>query len=239
MSSEQGTEITVVVVDDHHAIRLGLEVALSDDPGIDVVASAGTCREAVEAVAKFAPDVVICDLDLPDGHGVDVIAATRELSPTTRVLVLTGSELNADVRRAIRAGAGGYVRKDTMGDKIAVDVRSVHRGGSVMSPDVAAMVISDFSALANGREATATTDVEGDAADATDGTALTEREMQILELAARGLSNAAIATEVGLRESTVKNHMTNVMEKLHATSRTAAAAKAHAAGLIDLGNLGG
>lgn len=207
----------VLAVDDHPLYREGLVTALATIPGVEVVGEAGDGREAVELAATLAPDVVVMDLKLPELNGID---ATREIvarRPATAVLVLTMLEGDDSVFAAMRAGARGYLLKGADRKEIARALETVASGEIVFSSEIASRVLAWFAA---GRDRVPAPFPE-----------LTEREREILDLVARGLTNPAIAARLVLSEKTVRNHVSNVFTKLHVADRSAAVARARDAGL--------
>jgi DNA-binding NarL/FixJ family response regulator len=209
--------VRVLAVDDHPLYREGLVTALTTLPGVEVVGEAGDGREAVELAATLEPDVVVMDLKLPELNGID---ATREIvarRPATAVLVLTMLEGDDSVFAAMRAGARGYLLKGADRKEIARALDAVASGEIVFSSEIASRVLAWFAV---GRDRTPTPFPE-----------LTEREREILDLVARGLTNPAIAARLVLSEKTVRNHVSNVFTKLHVAERSAAVARARDAGL--------
>lgn len=207
----------VLAVDDHPLYREGLVTALATIPGVEVVGEAGDGREAVELAATLEPDVVVMDLKLPELNGID---ATREIvarRPATAVLVLTMLEGDDSVFAAMRAGARGYLLKGADRKEIARALETVASGEIVFSSEIASRVLAWFAA---GRDRVPAPFPE-----------LTEREREILDLVARGLTNPAIAARLVLSEKTVRNHVSNVFTKLHVADRSAAVARARDAGL--------
>lgn len=210
--------IRVLLVDDHPLFLDGVTAALSGDPDLAVVGTAGDRVSALAQAEALEPDVVLMDLNLPDGSGVD---ATRELlatRSTIRVLVMTMSNDDDAVVAAMRAGARGYVVKGAGRDDLLHAVRTVAAGGAVFSPGVADRLGAFFSGLAAqpGREVFPQ---------------LTEREREVLELLARGYDNRRIARELFLSDKTVRNHVSNVLARLDAPDRAEAILRARRAGL--------
>lgn len=218
MNAEPGgaRRIRVLVVDDQALLRRGLALMFSLEPDIQVVGEAGDGIEAVEQARLLRPDVVLMDLHMPRKGGV---AATREITtalPQTRVLVLTTMESDQTVFDAVRAGALAYLLKDASEAEVLETVRAVHRGESRLTPQIARKVLDQFRLLpepAPAPDATAVASTETD-------TALNEKEARVLQLIAEGMTNKQIANTVFLAEGTVKNYVSRIMEKLHATSRT-------------------
>ncbi|MBD8063533.1 response regulator [Oceanitalea stevensii] len=209
--------LRVVVVDDHPVFRLGMAGLLSSLPGIDVVGQADSAAAAREVVAPGGADVVLMDLHLGDGSGIDL---TRELvarDPALAVLVVTMSEDDESVAAALRVGARGYLLKSAGPEEVERAVRAVAHGEVILGREVAARALS---ALAPGRAAVRLPFPE-----------LTAREREVLDLLARGLDNAAIARRLVLSGKTVRNHVANVLTKLAVPHRGAAVVLAREAGL--------
>lgn len=208
----------VLLVDDHPLFLDGVKAALMGDPDLEVVGTAGDRASALTQAAALEPDVVLMDLNLPDGSGID---ATRELlaaRPSVRVLVMTMSADDDAVVAAMRAGARGYVVKGAGRGDLLQAVRTVASGGAVFSPGVADRLGAFFSGLAAqpGRETFPQ---------------LTDREREVLELLARGYDNRRIARELFLSDKTVRNHVSNVLARLEADDRADAIGRARRAGM--------
>jgi DNA-binding NarL/FixJ family response regulator len=213
--------IRVLLVDDQVLFREGLHTLLSVQPEIEVVGEASNGEEALALAVRFQPDVVLMDVQMPVQDGV---AATRQLKrklPYCHVIMLTTFDDDEYVFEGLRAGALGYVLKDTSSENLLNAIRAAARGESFLQPSVAAKVVSEFARL-NPAPASPTTDTEP----------LTARERDILRLMVDGLSNREIADELVITEGTVKNHVTNILSKLGVQSRTQAALKAKQSRLI-------
>ena len=209
--------ITVLIVDDHSVVRQGLRTFLGSETGIEVVGEAADGAEAVEKARELVPDVVLMDIVMP---GLNGIAATRqiaEISPTTRVLILTSFGEDDKVFPALKAGATGYLLKDATPEQLARAIRSVASGVVSLDPDVASRVLDEFSTLDRDVPRAAT---------------LTTREEEVLGLIGRGLSNQEIAFQLSISVKTVKTHVSNVLSKLHLMDRTQAAIYAVRQGLL-------
>jgi DNA-binding NarL/FixJ family response regulator len=216
--------IRVVVVDDHVLIRDGIRALLESTPGIDLVGEAADGHQAIAVTTQLEPDVVLMDLHMPN---LDGISATREIvraAPGAVVLVVSMLDDDASVFAAMRAGARGYVLKGAERDELTRAIAAVARGDVLFGPGVAERVLALFADWpATGGSAPAV--------DARPFPALTEREREVLDLLARGLSNGTIGQRLAVSPRTVANHVSNILTKLHATDRTEVAIRARNAGL--------
>ena len=216
--------IRVLIADDQALIRRGMALLLDTQADIEVVGQAADGDEVVQMAQRLRPDVVLMDLHMPRKSGV---LATREITgtlPRTRVMVLTTFDSDELVFNAVRAGAQAYLLKDASEDEVLETVRAVHRGESRLTPQVARKVMDQFRLLAN-RVHEPVTEAAPAPAPATAAAAppqdpLTDREAAVLELIAKGQSNRQIAMALHLAEGTVKNHVSRIMQKLHANTRT-------------------
>ncbi|WP_226435232.1 response regulator [Rhodococcus yananensis] len=210
--------ITVLLADDHAAIRSGLRMILESDPDIEVVGEAADGAVAVAQVRALKPDVVLMDIRMPHTDG---IAATRAIVAETgsRVLVLTSFEIDEYVFGSLRAGAGGYLLKTASADDLLRAVRSVHAGDGVLAPEVTRTVIGTFATEQDRPPATPVPGLD----------TLTGREREVFDCIGEGLSNRQIATRLGVGETTVKTHVARVLHKLGLQSRIQAAILAHEA----------
>ena len=220
--------IRVLLVDDQALFREGLHTLLSVQEDLEIVGEASNGQEAVAAVAKLAPDVVLMDLRMPVLNGV---AATQQITasfPQSRVIVLTTFDDDEYVFDGLRAGAVGYLLKDVPSAKLVEAIRVAARGESFLQPSVAAKVVAEFSRMSylEGR-AGPKTDPQQDLVEP-----LSDRELEILGVLATGASNREIAHQLFITEGTVKNHVTNILGKLGVRDRTQAALKAKDMGLI-------
>ncbi|MBL7494800.1 response regulator transcription factor [Frankia sp. CNm7] len=207
----------VLVVDDHPLFREGLTIAVETMPDVEVVGEAGDGDAAVEAVGRLAPDVVMMDLHMPGTNGIDATRRIVAEHPDVSVLVLTMLDGDDSVFAAMRAGARGYLLKGADRQEIARALRSVAAGEVVFSAAIASRVLAWF---ARGGRTTPAPFPE-----------LTDREREILDLVAHGLTNPAIARRLHLSDKTVRNHVSNVFTKLHVADRAEAVARARDAGL--------
>ena len=210
----------VVVADDHPVFREGLVTVLGDLPDVTVVAQVATGEEAVDAAEALTPDVVVMDLRMPGEGGVAATARLTASCPAVAVLVLTMSEDDDSLFAALRAGARGYLLKGADRSEIARALEGVAHGEVVFSAGIASRVLGFFAA-GPGAAAAVLDPFPG----------LTEREREILDLVARGLTNAEIARRLVVSDKTVRNHVSNVFTKLQVAGRAEAVARARDAGL--------
>jgi DNA-binding NarL/FixJ family response regulator len=204
-------QIRILTVDDHHLIRAGIASYLATEPGLSVVAEAANGEEALERYREVRPDLVLMDLSMPVMNGLEATRAIREEFPEARIIVLTTYDGDEDIRRALDAGAVGYMLKDMLVVEILATIRNVMAGRRGIPPVVAANL-----------------------AEHTPRIALTRREMEVIALMAKGLTNAQIAQRIGRTEETVKVHVKNILQKLDAKGRTDAVTKAVRRGFIRL-----
>jgi DNA-binding NarL/FixJ family response regulator len=210
-SSLHAEPIRTMIVDDHALFRRGLEMVLDEEPDIELVGQASDGTEAVEKAAESVPDVVLMDIRMPRSNGIEACRAMKEATPSAKIVILTISDEEEDLFEAIRAGASGYLLKDIPLDEVADTVRAVHGGQSLINPSMAGKLLTEFATLAK-RD-------DGERAQELPAPRLTEREMQVLKLVARGMNNRDIAKELFISENTVKNHVRNILEKLQIHSR--------------------
>jgi DNA-binding NarL/FixJ family response regulator len=203
--------IRTMIVDDHALFRRGLEMVLEEEPDIELVGQASDGTEAVEKAAESLPDIVLMDIRMPRSSGIEACRAMKEAAPSAKIVILTISDEEEDLFEAIRAGASGYLLKDIPLDEVADAVRAVYGGQSLINPSMAAKLLTEFAALAR-RD-------DEERAQELPAPRLTEREMQVLKLVARGMNNRDIAKELFISENTVKNHVRNILEKLQIHSR--------------------
>ncbi len=211
--------IRVLLVDDHAIVRKGIRALLSTEPSIEVVGEAGDGKEALSRAEALQPDVILMDLVMPKMDGIEATRLLVSRQPTMRVLVLTSFVADDKVFPAIKAGALGYILKDTGPDDLVHAIRQVHRGEPTMEPEIARKVLFELAQPVR-KPLTAEP--------------LTERELDVLRLIAQGKSNREIADNLVLAESTVRTHVSNVLGKLHLASRTQAALYALKEGLASL-----
>ncbi len=191
--------IRVVVADDHPIWLRGVTQELGER--FEVVATATNARDAIAAVQEFKPDLVLCDLRMPEGGGIAVVQAC---APSTPVVILTVSEAERDLLDAVAAGAIGYLVKSTPSDELRASLVAAARGEPVFSPALAALVLTEFRRIAKMRK---------------DAGALSEREREVLQLVARGHSYREVGEALFISEKTVENHVRNILGKLHLTRR--------------------
>jgi NarL family two-component system response regulator LiaR len=201
-----GDPVRVLIADDHAVVRQGLRTFLALHDDLEVVGEAGDGEETLRQVEALLPDVVVIDLVMPKVDGIEAIRRIRDVTPSTRVLVLTSFLDDEKLFPAVKAGAAGYLLKDVEPSELANAIRAVARGEALLHPAVAGRVMEE---LVRRRP--------------TPAEQLTERELDVLRLLARGLSNKAIALELGVSEKTVKTHVSNILAKLHLADRTQAA----------------
>lgn len=216
--------VRVVIADDQALVRAGFRKLLEVDPEIEVVAEVGDGLEAVEAVRRFEPDVVLMDIRMP---GVDGLEATRRIGKTTtasRVLILTTFGLTEYVYEALRAGASGFLLKDSPAEELLAGVHVVARGDALLDPSITRAVIEEVARRPRRRD---------DLARRLDD--LTARELEVLRLLARGLSNAEIAAELVVGDGTVKTHVSRILQKLDLRDRVQAVIVAYESGLVEAG----
>lgn len=204
------TPIRILVVDDHVLVRQGIAALLKMRPGMEVVAEAGDGEAAIELARTLRPDVTLMDVAMPGLDGVETLVRIRQELPDARVVVLTNSDEDDDISRALQAGAYGYLLKDVSADEFVRAIETVHGGRRLVQPELAARVLGRSSG------------------------GLTPREMEVLALLARGRSNKEIANDLGIAERTVKQHVNALMAKLNVSSRTQAALTAVKRGLVKL-----
>jgi DNA-binding NarL/FixJ family response regulator len=205
-----GNTLSVMLVDDHEVVRAGLRALLDRREGLTVVAEAGTVAEAIAGASQSRPDVVVMDIRLPDGNGIEACREIRADLPETRVLMLTSSADDEAVYGSIMAGASGYLLKQTRGQSLAEAIEKVARGESLLDPTITDKVLNRMRALARG---------EGD-----ELAALSDQEKKILGLIAEGKTNKEIAAEIYLSDKTVKNYVSSILSKLNLRRRSEAAA---------------
>jgi two-component system NarL family response regulator len=219
-----GDPVRVMICDDHALFRRGLIMVLESEPGVEVVAEAEDGDEAIRKAEEFAPDVVLMDVRMPKVSGIDATRAISEVIPTAKILMLTVSDEEEDLYDAIKAGANGYLLKEISIEEVASAIRAVVTGQSLISPSMASKLLNEFTSLAKRAEERQSVPTPR----------LTDRELEVLKLVAQGMSNREIATELYISENTVKNHVRNILEKLHLHSRMEAVVYAVREKLLDI-----
>lgn len=211
--------IRVVIADDHPIVRRGMRALLATEPGIALVGEAADGAEAVREVLALRPDVVLMDLEMPHLDGIAAIRAILAQRPETRILVVTSFSTDDKVFAAIKAGALGYLLKDSSPEALIAAIGQVHRGEPSLHPAIARKVLGELARPAALPPAT---------------DPLTARELAVLQLIARGLGNQEIADQLAISEATVRSHVSSILGKLHLASRTQAALYALREGLASL-----
>ena len=206
--------ITVLLVDDHPVVREGVRGMLTGEPDIEIVAEAGSADEAVVMSGAYRPDVILMDLRMPGGDGVEATTRIMGTGSESRVLVLTTYESDVDILRAVEAGAAGYLLKDATRTELAEAIRIAARGETVLSPSIAARLVTRLRAPQQ--------------------ETLSPRELQVLRLVAQGLTNAGTGQRLCIAEATVKTHLLRIFAKLGVDDRTAAVTVAMSRGLLTL-----
>jgi len=212
--------IRVLVADDQSMVRAGFRMLLGGEEDIEVVAEASTGLEAVDKAARFDPTVVLMDIRMPELDGLEATRRILAADGEARILVLTTFDLDEYVYEALRAGASGFVLKDDPPEQLIAAIRTVAAGDALLSPAVTKRVIAKFTHLP---QPTAPEGLDE----------LTERELEVFRLIARGLSNAEIAEALTVGDATVKTHVSNVLMKLGLRDRVQAVVLAHESGLFD------
>jgi len=212
--------IRVMVVDDQTMVRAGFRLLLADESDIDVVAEASNGRDAVAQAARFRPDVILMDIRMPEMDGLEATRRILASDAEARVLVLTTFDLDDYVFEALRAGASGFVLKDEPPEQLISAVRTIAAGDALLSPTVTRRVIRRFATVR--RQAPPPAVAE-----------LTPRELEVLRLISQGMSNAEIGEELFISDTTVKTHVTRLLQKLALRDRAQAIVLAYQTGLFD------
>ena len=211
--------ISVLIADDHAIVRKGISALLATEPGITVVGEAQDGRQAIAEANRLCPDVILMDLVMPVLDGTAAIRHITAQRPEIRILVLTSYATDERIFTAIKAGALGYLLKDSGPQELVEAIRQVHRGEPSLHPLVARKLLQELSQPSQ---------------EPAPPPSLTEREVEVLRLVAQGQSNREIAQELTIREATVRTHVSNILNKLHLASRTQAALYALREGLASL-----
>jgi DNA-binding NarL/FixJ family response regulator len=218
-AASEAVPIRVMIVDDHPVVRNGLIGMFEGEAGFEVVGDAGDGAEAVRRAGALAPDVILMDLRMPEMDGVAAISALAAAGSPARVLVLTTYDTDSDVLSAIEAGATGYLLKDAPPAELFRAVRSAASGEAVLSPSIATRVVSQMRGA-------------GGSVSLPAGEPISSRELEVLELVARGASNRDAAARLFISEATVKTHLMHIYSKLGVNDRAAAVAEAFDRGLL-------
>ena len=212
--------IRVLVADDQSMVRAGFRMLLSGEDDIDVVAEASNGLEAVDRAARFHPTVVLMDIRMPQLDGLEATRRILAADSTTRILILTTFDLDEYVYEALRSGASGFVLKDDPPEQLLAAIRVVANGAALLSPAITKRVIKQFTRMPRSEPPRQLDE-------------LTERELEVFRLIARGLSNAEIAGELYISDTTVKTHITHILMKLNLRDRVQAVVLAYETGLFD------
>jgi DNA-binding NarL/FixJ family response regulator len=213
MEKNGNTAIRILIVDDHPVVRAGLASMLGTQAGLKVIGSASSSEEALKKLQHEVADVMLLDLRMPGMNGIEMLRALARKQAAPRVIVLTSYELDEDIYRAVQAGAQGYLMKNTPQSEMIEAITSVHAGKRYFPRHIAARL-----------------------ADRVMQSSLTTRELEILEMVAKGLTNKQIGSALEISDHTVRNHVINIIEKLDVSDRTEAATTAIQRGIISTGN---
>lgn len=215
--------VKVLVVDDHALFRRGITSVLANQENLRVVGEATNGLEAIDKAGELAPDVILMDLHMPQCTGLEATQAIRTKMPQVNILVLTVSENEADLFAAVKFGAKGYILKNIEPEELTQAIFHIAQGGVIISPLMAAKLLSEFQDLSAGVAKKLAQEVAAD---------LSPREDEVLKLVAQGATNKKIADSLFISENTVKTHLRNIMDKLHLVNRSQAAAYAVKRGLV-------
>jgi DNA-binding NarL/FixJ family response regulator len=215
--------IRVLVADDQSMVRAGFRMLLSHEEDIEVVAEASNGLEAVDKTARFRPSVVLMDIRMPELDGLQATRRILAADDTARILILTTFDLDEYVYEALRVGASGFVLKDDPPEQLLAAIRTVAGGDALLSPTITKRVIKQFVRIPQPAPPKELDD-------------LTERELDVFRLIARGLSNIEIGQELYISDTTVKTHITHILQKLELRDRVQAVVLAYQTGLVDLNN---
>jgi NarL family two-component system response regulator LiaR len=215
--------ISVIIVDDHEVVRNGVRSYLNTTPDFEVIGEAGSGEEAIQLVIEHIPDVVLMDLIMPGMDGVETTRKIKKISPRTQIVVLTSFHDDANIFPALKAGAIAYILKDMKMEKLVEALRRAIKGEVTLHPLIATRVLENLRGESNG-EPSFYTD-------------LTERELDVLKLIAKGMTNNQISEHLVITENTVKGHVSNILSKLHVADRTQVAVYAWQQGIVKRENV--
>jgi DNA-binding NarL/FixJ family response regulator len=207
--TDESDRLRVLVCDDHALFRRGLQMVLDQEPDLELVGEASDGVEVVDKAQELMPDVILMDVRMPKRSGIEAATAIKDLLPHVKILMLTISDEEGDLYEAIKAGASGYLLKEIPIEEVADAIRSVWAGQSRISPSMASKLLTEFAAMSKASEEKPQMPTPR----------LTDREMEVLRLVAQGMNNRDIARTLYISENTVKNHIRNILEKLHLHSR--------------------
>jgi DNA-binding NarL/FixJ family response regulator len=224
-------KIRVLIADDHGLFREMLYHTISDEEDIEVVGQAVDGKEAVEMTTSLKPDILLLDINMPRMDGIEATRILAERCPDTKIVILTAIDDDDYVFRLVRAGATGYLMKDTSSDDVVNAIRAAHSGESLIQPRVATKILKEFSKLMDQKEVD---DSSGNSADERKKLLelLTERELEVLNLVGKGCNNKEIAVKLYISEATVKTHVMNAMHKLNLRDRVDLALYAVRTGIV-------
>ncbi len=214
--------IRVLVVDDQELFRGGLVMLLGIEPGIEVIGQAGDGIEGAALAESAAPDVVLLDIRMPKRSGIEACVTIKETVPSAKIIMLTVSDEEADLFGAVKSGAAGYLLKDSSIEEVAQAIRVVADGQSLISPSMAVKLIDEFKQMSQPERGHVPR------------LRLTDRELEVLRLVAKGMNNREIARDLFISDNTVKNHVRNILEKLQLHSRMEAVMYAVRENLLEL-----
>jgi len=215
-SNKSKEKIRVLLADDHHIVRAGIRQLLESARDLQVIAEAGDGEEAQVLIGKHKPDVAVLDIQMPNASGIEVTRWVRSHLPEVGVLILTAYDDDPYVMAVLQAGANGYVLKTAKADELIQSVRDVHEGKSALDPSITRKLMSNIF------KATESKPVES----------LTDRELDVVRLAAKGFTNKAIGVQLGISDRTVQGHLAHIFAKLQANSRTEAVMRAVSLGWV-------
>lgn len=213
--------IRILLVDDQRLMRDGLRTLLELEPDLDVVGEVGNGQEAVQLYPELQPNVVLMDIRMPVMNGVEATERLCQDWPEANIIILTTFDDDEYIFQGLRAGAKGYLLKDVSGEELATAVRAVSGGSALLGSAIAQRVLSQFAGLASAKPVVALPEP------------LSDRELEILQLVAKGFSNPEIAAQLFLAEGTVKNYVSNILQKTSTRDRTQAVLKAQSLGLLN------